>query len=86
MNRQLDPSHIMQTVTAFWASKVLLTAVELDLFSTLGGGALTAEQLGDTLKLHTLGGTSLSETVADDALAISAFFPGVHTSSFSLFV
>lgn len=55
MNRQLDPSHIMQTATAFWASKVLLTAVELDLFSTLGGGALTAEQLGDKLKLHPRG-------------------------------
>ncbi len=55
MNRQLDPSHIMQTATAFWASKVLLTAVELDLFSTLGGGAMTAAQLGDKLKLHPRG-------------------------------
>src|SRR5581483_9778952 len=55
MNRPLDPSHIMQTATAFWASKVLLTAVELDLFSTLGGGAMTAAQLGDKLKLHPRG-------------------------------
>jgi hypothetical protein len=36
MNSRLDPSHIMQTATAFWASKVLLTAVELELFTTLG--------------------------------------------------
>lgn len=55
MKNQLDPSHIMQTATAFWASKVLLTAVELDLFTTLGDGAMTAEQLGKKLGLHPRG-------------------------------
>jgi hypothetical protein len=55
MNEQLDPSHIMQTATAFWASKVLLTAVELDLFTMLGDGSLTAEELGDALGLHPRG-------------------------------
>ncbi len=35
MSHQLDPGHIMRTSTAFWASKVLLTAVELDLFTVL---------------------------------------------------
>ena len=52
---QLDPSHIMQTATAFWGSKVLLTAVELDLFSKLGEGAMTASQLGEALELHPRG-------------------------------
>jgi hypothetical protein len=55
MNEQLDPSHIMQTATAFWASKVLLTAVELDLFTTLGDGKMTASQLGQKLGLHPRG-------------------------------
>jgi len=55
MNEQLDPSHIMQTATAFWASKVLLTAVELDLFTTLGDGKQTASQLGEKLGLHPRG-------------------------------
>ena len=55
MNEQLDPSHIMQTATAFWASKVLLTAVELDLFTTLGDGRQTASQLGEKLGLHPRG-------------------------------
>ena len=55
MNEQLDPSHIMQTATAFWASKVLLTAVELDLFTTLGDGKLSASQLGEKLGLHPRG-------------------------------
>ncbi len=55
MKGQLDPSHIMQTATAFWASKVLLTAVELDLFTTLGDGQQSAAQLGKTLGLHPRG-------------------------------
>ena len=55
MNEQLDPSHIMQTATAFWASKVLLTAVELDLFTTLEDGKLSAPQLGAKLGLHPRG-------------------------------
>lgn len=55
MSNQLDPSHIMQTATAFWASKVLLTAVEFDLFSALGDGSMTASELGETLELHPRG-------------------------------
>ena len=53
--QQLDPSHIMQTATAFWGSKVLLTAVELDLFTVLGDGRLSASRLGETLGLHPRG-------------------------------
>ncbi|NNF59585.1 MAG: methyltransferase [Rhodothermaceae bacterium] len=49
------PDHIMQTATAFWASKVLLTAVEFDLFSTLGSGAMTANALGGALGIHPRG-------------------------------
>jgi len=55
MSNQLDPSHIMQTATAFWASKVLLTAVEFDLFSALGDESMTASQLGEALELHPRG-------------------------------
>lgn len=55
MNDQLDPSYIMQAATAFWSSKVLLTAVELDLFTTLGDKQLTATRLGDALGLHPRG-------------------------------
>lgn len=55
MKQQLDASHIMQTATAFWASKVLLTAVEFDLFSVLGDGSMTASELGEKLGLHPRG-------------------------------
>ena len=55
MNKQLDSTSIMQTATSFWASKVLLTAVEFNLFSTLGDGSMTAEELGAALGLHPRG-------------------------------
>ncbi|TKJ33563.1 MAG: methyltransferase [Planctomycetes bacterium B3_Pla] len=45
----------MQTATAFWGSKVLLTAVELDLFSALGQTPMTASELGKALGLHPRG-------------------------------
>ncbi len=54
-NNALDPAPILQTATAFWASKVLLTAVEFDLFSVLGDRSLTATELGDVLGLHPRG-------------------------------
>ena len=63
MDTRLDPGRIMQTATAFWASKVLLTAVELDLFSTLGDGAMTAPQLGDALGLHPRGTYDFFDTL-----------------------
>jgi hypothetical protein len=55
VTRALDPAHIMQTATAFWTSKILMTAVSLDLFTTLGDGAMTAGELGEALGLHPRG-------------------------------
>ncbi len=55
MTQQPDPGHILQTATAFWPSKVLLTAVQLDLFSVLGERAMTASKLGEVLGLHARG-------------------------------
>lgn len=55
MKDQLDPTQIMQTATAFWPSKVLLTAVEFDLFTTLGDKSMSAQQLGEALGLHPRG-------------------------------
>jgi hypothetical protein len=47
--------HILQTAFAFWSSKVLLTAVELDLFSKLGSRNLTADELGTEIDIHQRG-------------------------------
>ncbi len=51
----LDPSHILQTAFGFWGSKVLLTAVEFELFTHLAGQRLTGEELGAKLQLHPRG-------------------------------
>ncbi|WP_422653109.1 methyltransferase [Actinophytocola sp.] len=51
MSGQLDPSHIMQIGMGFWASKTLLSAVELELFTKLGDG-MTAAELTEALGLH----------------------------------
>ena len=48
----LSPDPIVQIAFGFWSSKVLLTAVELDLFSRLGTRRLTGAELGAELELH----------------------------------
>ncbi len=52
MSEQVDPSHIMQVGMGFWASKTLLSAVELELFTRLGSDGMTGPQIGDALGLH----------------------------------
>jgi SAM-dependent methyltransferase len=42
----------MQVGTGFWASKTLLSAVELELFTHLGDEAMTGEEIGERLGLH----------------------------------
>jgi hypothetical protein len=45
----------MQLGLGFWASKTLLSAVELGLFTELAKGSMTAEQVGERLNLHPRG-------------------------------
>lgn len=51
----VHPDHILQIGMGFWASKTLLSAVELDLFTVLSSGGLTAPQLAERLDLHSRG-------------------------------
>jgi len=51
----LDPSPILQTAFGFWSSKVLLSAVQLRVFTELGDRALRAADLGTVLRLHQRG-------------------------------
>jgi hypothetical protein len=55
MLHALEVAPILQTAFAFWSSKVLLTAVELGLFTRLAERRLTAEELGAELELHPRG-------------------------------
>ena len=52
MSEQVDPSHIMQVGMGFWASKTLLSAVELELFTELGSDGMTGPRIAETLELH----------------------------------
>ena len=47
----VDPSHIMQVGSGFWASKTLLSAVELQLFTVLSATAMPGPELGERLGL-----------------------------------
>jgi SAM-dependent methyltransferase len=47
-----DPTPILQTAFGFWSSKVLLSAVELGLFTVLADRKLTGAELGRELNLH----------------------------------
>ena len=49
---QLNPSAILQTAFSFWASKVLLTAVEAGVFTKLADRRLTGAELGAELQFH----------------------------------
>ena len=51
----VSPKRILDTGFAFWGSKVLLTAVELGVFTALGNRAMTGDELGKALKLHPRG-------------------------------
>ena len=50
-----EPGPILQTAFGFWSSKVLLTAVELDVFSRIGDRRITGDALGAELGLHPRG-------------------------------
>jgi precorrin-6B methylase 2 len=52
MTASLSPDRILQTGMAFWASKALLSAVELGVFTALAEGPLNGEQLRERLGLH----------------------------------
>jgi hypothetical protein len=50
-----DATRIMEVGLGFWPSKVLLTAVEFEVFTTLGASSMTGEELGHALGLHPRG-------------------------------
>lgn len=49
---QLDPDSILQTAFGFWSSKVLLSAVELGVFTALQDRKLTGAELAGEVGLH----------------------------------
>jgi O-methyltransferase domain/Dimerisation domain len=51
-SKAMDPSSIMQVGLGFWASKTLLAAAKLGLFTLLDGGPKTPERIRGSLGLH----------------------------------
>ena len=47
-----NPAHILQTGTGFWASKTLLSAVEMEVFTELAKHPEDLETLSGRLGLH----------------------------------
>ena len=48
----VTPARIMEVGMAFWPAKVLLSAVELGLFTQLGATSMTGRELQSALRLH----------------------------------
>jgi hypothetical protein len=55
MHTTPDASSILQTGFGFWSSKVLLTAVDLGVFTRLADRRMTGAELGAELRLHSRG-------------------------------
>lgn len=52
VNNQVNPGKIMQIGMGFWASKTLLTGVNMELFTLLAKGEMSAEEIKNKLRLH----------------------------------
>ena len=55
MSAGLDPSPILQTAFGFWSSKVLLSAVELGVFTLLRDRKMTGTELAKEIGMHPRG-------------------------------
>jgi O-methyltransferase domain/Dimerisation domain len=60
----LTPNRIFETAYAFWQSKVLLSAVELDVFTVLSEGPLILETLLSRIDIHRRGAKDFFDALA----------------------
>src|SRR5215204_6541877 len=63
MKDEISPDHILQIGFGFWASKTLLSAVELNLFSLLADGHKTGVELQGAMGLHPRGTYDFLDTL-----------------------
>src|SRR5690349_19513337 len=63
MGEEISPAKILQIGMGFWASKALLSAVELGVFSELDDEAKTGQELERALGLHPRGTYDLLDTL-----------------------
>jgi predicted O-methyltransferase YrrM len=60
---EITPDHIMQIGMGFWASKALLSAVELGVFTALADGPKSGREIEGALGLHPRGTYDLLDTL-----------------------
>ena len=70
--------HIMQVGLGFWASKTLLSAVEMELFTELNKHPETLADLSARLGLHPRSAPSPDDMAAPDRLRPSCTFCRAH--------
>ncbi len=77
--KQITPAHIMQIGMGFWASKTLLTAVKLDIFTQLTLCPLTAEEIRNRVGIQERGSLDFL-----DALVTLGFLKreGLHEEAY----
>src|SRR3954451_22190836 len=63
MQGEISPNHILQIGFGFAASKTLLSAVELGVFSLLANGPKTGAELQNTMGLHPRGTYDFLDTL-----------------------
>jgi hypothetical protein len=76
---RLSPDRIMQLGLGYWASKTLLSAVELDLFTALATGPLDGETLRQHLGLHKRGARDFFDALV--ALGMLERHDGVYSNT-----
>jgi len=59
----VSPARIMEVGMAFWPSKVLLSAIELGVFTELGTKSLTGSELQTALRLHSRANPDFLDTL-----------------------
>ncbi|MEE2757002.1 MAG: methyltransferase [Myxococcota bacterium] len=50
-DQKLNPSRLIELATAYWGSATLIAASNLNIFTTLADGPMTAKQMADSLEL-----------------------------------
>jgi hypothetical protein len=78
-SKTLSPEGIFQTGLGFWASKTLLSAVELDVFSELAKQPATLEELRQRLSLHPRAARDFLDALV--ALGMLSRDDGVYSNS-----
>jgi len=79
MDQQLNPEKILQTGMAFWASKTLLSAIEMGVFTELSHGPESFDALAGRLGLHSRSARDFLDTLV--ALGFLSRNDGIYSNT-----